>query len=191
MDISKLLTAPDKHEIRAENNAANETPSQVSNQPEVMAPALLWPYHRASQILPTGPPNGPKRSTSLPIVRPPETNRLPAEDETIIRLCDEGIKRQDISKQLPERSLTSCHLHHQNYLEKDDEWDETQKVKLARIYHRIKSQMWKDLANELGVPWRAAEAIHWQLGEANMAGLANAVPFPFAIPTKRSFDKGD
>ena len=37
--------------------------------------------------------------------------------------------------------------------------------------------MWSPLASELGVPWRAAEAMHWQLGEAEMARRAGVVPF--------------
>ena len=41
----------------------------------------------------------------------------------------------------------------------------------------MKPQIWSDLANELGVPWRSAEAMHWMLGADEMARRANAVPF--------------
>ena len=37
--------------------------------------------------------------------------------------------------------------------------------------------MWNDVATELGVPWRAAEAMHWSLGEQEMARRANVTPF--------------
>jgi hypothetical protein len=37
--------------------------------------------------------------------------------------------------------------------------------------------MWVKVAEELAVPWRAAEAMHWQLGEADMARRAGVVPF--------------
>lgn len=40
--------------------------------------------------------------------------------------------------------------------------------------------MWGPLAAELGIPWRAAEAMHWQLGEVNMAHRAGVVPFSLA-----------
>ena len=40
--------------------------------------------------------------------------------------------------------------------------------------------MWGPLAAELGIPWRAAEAMHWQLGEADMARRAGVVPFSLA-----------
>jgi len=40
--------------------------------------------------------------------------------------------------------------------------------------------MWGTLAAELGIPWRAAEAMHWQLGEADMARRAGVVPFSLA-----------
>lgn len=45
---------------------------------------------------------------------------------------------------------------------------------------RLKPEMWAPLAAELGVPWRAAEAMHWQLGEADMARRAGVVPFSLA-----------
>ena len=40
--------------------------------------------------------------------------------------------------------------------------------------------MWAPLASELGIPWRAAEAMHWQLGEADMARRAGVTPFSLA-----------
>lgn len=43
--------------------------------------------------------------------------------------------------------------------------------------HRFKPEMWSKVAEEMAVPWRAAEAMHWQLGEADMARRAGVVPF--------------
>jgi hypothetical protein len=40
--------------------------------------------------------------------------------------------------------------------------------------------MWARVAEELAVPWRAAEAMHWQLGESDMARRAGVVPFSLA-----------
>lgn len=37
--------------------------------------------------------------------------------------------------------------------------------------------MWSKVAEEMAVPWRAAEAMHWQLGENDMARRAGVVPF--------------
>jgi len=37
--------------------------------------------------------------------------------------------------------------------------------------------MWAKVAEEMQVPWRAAEAMHWQLGENEMARRAGVVPF--------------
>ena len=37
--------------------------------------------------------------------------------------------------------------------------------------------MWAPLAAELGIPWRAAEAMHWQLGEVDIARRAGVTPF--------------
>jgi len=43
--------------------------------------------------------------------------------------------------------------------------------------------MWSKVAEEMAVPWRAAEAMHWQLGEADMARRAGVVPFSLSSVT--------
>ena len=43
--------------------------------------------------------------------------------------------------------------------------------------HRLKEDLWKPIANEIGVPWRAAEAMHWDMGQNEMAHRANVSPF--------------
>jgi hypothetical protein len=43
--------------------------------------------------------------------------------------------------------------------------------------------MWSKVAEEMAVPWRAAEAMHWQLGENDMARRAGVVPFSLSSVT--------
>ncbi|KAJ4307136.1 hypothetical protein N0V88_000513 [Collariella sp. IMI 366227] len=123
---------------------------------------------------------------------PPHTSESPAkkqskwspeEDALIIELRGSGMKWDDISKRLPGRSSISCRLHYQNYLERRSEWDEERKNKLARLYERFKPEMWAKVAEEMQVPWRAAEAMHWQLGESDMARRAGVVPFSLNMTT--------
>ena len=42
---------------------------------------------------------------------------------------------------------------------------------------RFKPEMWQQISKEMSIPWRAAEAMHWQLGEQDMARRAGVVPF--------------
>ena len=42
---------------------------------------------------------------------------------------------------------------------------------------RFKPEMWAKVAEEMAIPWRAAEAMHWQLGEQEMARRAGVTPF--------------
>ena len=58
------------------------------------------------------------------------------EDAAIIELRGNGMKWEDISRNLPGRSAISCRLRFQNYLERRSEWDEEKKNKLARLYER-------------------------------------------------------
>jgi len=90
------------------------------------------------------------------------------------------MKWEDISKNLPGRSAISCRLRFQNYLERRSEWDEEKKNKLARLYERFKKDMWEKIAKEMALPWRAAEAMHWQIGEVEMANRANVPVFHLA-----------
>jgi hypothetical protein len=41
--------------------------------------------------------------------------------------------------------------------------------------------MWSRIAEEMAIPWRAAEAMHWQMGETEMARRAGVTPFTLAI----------
>lgn len=45
------------------------------------------------------------------------------------------------------------------------------------VQSRFKAEMWSKVAEEMAIPWRAAEAMHWQLGEQEMARRAGVVPF--------------
>jgi hypothetical protein len=47
----------------------------------------------------------------------------------------------------------------------------------ADMYNRFKDQMWQNVATEMGIPWRSAESMHWQLGEQEMSARANAPVF--------------
>lgn len=40
--------------------------------------------------------------------------------------------------------------------------------------------MWEKIAKEMQLPWRAAEAMHWQIGEVEMAHRANVPVFHLA-----------
>ena len=40
--------------------------------------------------------------------------------------------------------------------------------------------MWEKIAKEMHLPWRAAEAMHWQIGEVEMAQRANVPVFHLA-----------
>lgn len=46
--------------------------------------------------------------------------------------------------------------------------------------------MWANVAKELGVPWRAAEAMHWRIGEKSMADRAGQTPFVLSIASGQS-----
>jgi hypothetical protein len=44
--------------------------------------------------------------------------------------------------------------------------------------------MWAKVAEEMATPWRAVEAMHWQLGEQEMARRNGVVPFSLSSMTE-------
>ena len=52
---------------------------------------------------------------------------------------------------------------------------------------RFKPDMWAKVAKEMAIPWGAAEAMHWHLGEQKMARRAGVVPFSL---TAQNLDSG-
>jgi hypothetical protein len=50
--------------------------------------------------------------------------------------------------------------------------------------------MWAKVAEEMAIPWRAAEAMHWQLGEADMARRAGVIPFSLSNASQDAPPKG-
>ena len=46
----------------------------------------------------------------------------------------------------------------------------------------MKPEIWNKVGEELGVPWRAAEAMHWIIGEEEMARRAGVVAFTMLGP---------
>ncbi|CAG9982966.1 unnamed protein product [Clonostachys byssicola] len=97
--------------------------------------------------------------------------RRAVEDKFIVKLRARGAEWDEIAEQIPGRSEFSCseyYKHHQNL-----QVSERAKTQFSVVYNRLKGEMWKQIGDELGVGWRAAEAMHWQLGEHELERRAN------------------
>ncbi|TAQ85146.1 hypothetical protein B7494_g6536 [Chlorociboria aeruginascens] len=179
VDISLLLKAPDSNE----SSSPSSPHRHQTRESSVPLPGLVQELPSyATAISGAG---GKRRMPPHPAESPAkkQSKWSAEEDSLIIELRGSGMKWEDISKRLPGRSAISCRLHYQNYLERRSEWDEERKNKLARLYERFKAEMWSKVAEEMAVPWRAAEAMHWQLGESDMARRAGVVPFSLSNST--------
>ncbi|TRX97537.1 hypothetical protein FHL15_001815 [Xylaria flabelliformis] len=191
VDIASLLKASDSNESSPSSQQKRSTSVPASTGPAVTTassygPPLYAAPPRLGGVAPMVAGTVGKRGV------PPHLSEAPAkkqskwsaeEDALIIDLRGSGMKWEDISKRLPGRSAISCRLHYQNYLERRSEWDEERKNKLARLYERFKPEMWAKVAEEMAIPWRAAEAMHWQLGEQDMARRAGVTPFSLSAQT--------
>ncbi|KAG5914614.1 hypothetical protein E4U61_005529 [Claviceps capensis] len=68
---------------------------------------------------------------------------------------------QEISDHLPGRTVISCQVHYNDVLRRG--WGYEEENKLARLYESHKAEMWDKIAKRLAIPWREAEALHWQI----------------------------
>ncbi|KAG5968448.1 hypothetical protein E4U58_001850 [Claviceps cyperi] len=68
---------------------------------------------------------------------------------------------QEISDHLPGRTVTGCLNHYHDVLHRG--WGHEEENKLARLYESRKAEMWDKIAKRLAIPWREAEALHWQI----------------------------
>ncbi|KKA16796.1 MYB DNA-binding domain protein [Rasamsonia emersonii CBS 393.64] len=197
VDISLLLKRDDEEEAPSVSAASSSRPSTApvvtTAMPATTAVSAPAPTTTTSLAKPALPASaGTKRLQPAHSNEPPakkQSKWSPEEDALIIELRGRGMKWEDISKRLPGRSAISCRLHYQNYLERRSEWDEDRKNKLARLYERFKAEMWSKVAEEMAIPWRAAEAMHWQLGEQEMARRAGVVPFSLSSGSGESASK--
>lgn len=128
------------------------TPSTASQVSTATAPANLYPPQErrthgpsslaAASLGSTVPPPGPNKRPSSgkphPAASPAkkQSKWTAAEDAEVIQLRGAGKRWDEIASQLPGRSMTSCRLHYQNYLEKKCPWDEEKSNRLARLYDR-------------------------------------------------------
>ena len=151
------MSTTSHHSIQPGVSAPYHPSPYSQSYPQPYAHPYLPPgpiYPASSQYGQLPPINAPDRRMPIPITMPhangPTSKRLatashPAEspakkkqskwsaeeDAAIIELRGNGMKWEDISKNLPGRSAISCRLRFQNYLERRSEWDEEKKNKLA------------------------------------------------------------
>lgn len=86
------------------------------------------------------------------------------DDSTLLGLKASGSNWKQISEQL-EVPCTTCRERYNKLMKKAVTWDKQMDEKLERAYQRHREQMWKNVANDIGIPWRAAEDRMWDLGK--------------------------
>ncbi|KAL9124563.1 MAG: hypothetical protein Q9217_006117 [Psora testacea] len=55
----------------------------------------------------------------------------------------------------------------------------------------MRAELWQPIATELNIPWRTAEAMHWNLGEREIARRANTVPFSIVSGANTAGPQGE
>jgi hypothetical protein len=60
---------------------------------------------------------------------------------------------------------TTVRERYNKLIKKSTVWDEDMDRELKQAYQQVRQDMWKLVANKVGVPWRAAEDRIWDLGK--------------------------
>ena len=64
---------------------------------------------------------------------------------------------------------TTCRERHNILMKNEVDWDRELDQRLEKAYMKRREDMWKPIAGELGVSWRAAEDRLWELGKKRFA----------------------
>ncbi|CAL8579397.1 hypothetical protein XPA_005146 [Xanthoria parietina] len=95
-----------------------------------------------------------------------------ADSDKLLKFRGSNMKWDEVASHFPGRTPTACRLRYQNYLEKKHNWNDEKKKSLAVLYDRRKQEMWTQIAEDLNIPWRAVEDMHWVIGQEDMVNLA-------------------
>lgn len=60
---------------------------------------------------------------------------------------------------------TNCFNRHGKLMRNAIEWDDELNKRLEKAYQKRREEMWKGIATDLGVPWKAVEDHTWDLGK--------------------------
>ncbi|KAI9817591.1 MAG: hypothetical protein M1826_001577 [Phylliscum demangeonii] len=187
MDISLLLMSTDDNEKQSEaGDASSAAVAVLTRSASVPAATSGAPTTRTTPISTTSAStiatvsSATNRRLSPHPAETPAKKRLrwsPEEDGLIIHLRRCGMKWDEISEWTPRRSAAACRRRHLHHREQRSDWDKDRKDQLARLYEKFKAEMWSKVAEEMNLPWPAAETMHWQLGQHDMARRAGVTPF--------------
>jgi hypothetical protein len=178
---------------------------QPSNQPQTHQPQSYQPqiYHPQSSQNRSGQspkPSSIQASIATQKREPKRSSRSnrpywsPEEDALILKLRGENVTWENIAKEIPGRTATGCRLHFQSALERINNWSEDRKNQLAHAYEeyfghsiflecglifydRKKEDMWQKIALAMGCSIDEVEAMHWEMGEVDLASRAGITPF--------------
>ncbi|KAL8908317.1 MAG: hypothetical protein Q9171_005503 [Xanthocarpia ochracea] len=185
------LTASIPSFSRSVSGPSVETDPRIAKSPTTSPTSYFPPsaFGPASLNAPrptvTGPPpslSGPAASIKRTASTSPQESRHPnkkpsrqwseADSDQLLRLRGSNMKWEDIARHFDGRTSTACRLRYQNYLEKKHDWNDEKKKSLAVLYERHKQEMWTAIAEDLNIPWRAVEDMHWVIGQEDMVNLA-------------------
>ncbi|KAL8996665.1 MAG: hypothetical protein Q9169_003889 [Polycauliona sp. 2 TL-2023] len=143
------------------------------------------------------PASSIKRTASTSPQESRHTSKKPArqwsdaDSHKLLKLRGANTTWLEIAHHFPGRTDTGCRLRYQNYLEKKYGWTEEKKKSLAVLYERYvtarqhlvgfvsvlilpvsrKHEMWQPIADDLVIPWRAVEDMHWAIGQENLVSM--------------------
>ncbi|KAJ5449543.1 uncharacterized protein N7458_005992 [Penicillium daleae] len=123
------------------------------------------------------PPRSQRAARSQYLSCQPSKVWLPEEDIKLIHLRSKGWQWPAISRMLPGKSQSCCRLRYKGHLNRSPQWTEERKDSLSREYAKLREHIWSMIGEKSGIPWRAAEAMHWHLGEQEIARRAQVTSF--------------
>ncbi len=86
----------------------------------------------------------------------------PEEDDILIKAKGQGLAWEEIHKQFfPNKTGNACRKRHDRLLIKarDPTWDEARTQKVVARYNRVRDQVWRGIAEQVGEKWEDVERV--------------------------------
>jgi len=65
--------------------------------------------------------------------------------------------------------VMTCSDHFNQLMKNSTEWNEEMDQKFVKSYQSRRAEIWKGIAKDLGIPWRAVEDRAYDLGKKKLA----------------------
>ncbi|KAK5467843.1 hypothetical protein LTS15_000816 [Exophiala xenobiotica] len=140
------------HSLQDQHHMQYSHQSMMQNYMQPVRPPSMTNHQLPQETLPRPSQSGPWTSE---------------EDDILIKAKGQGLAWEEIHKKFfPNKTGNACRKRHDRLLIKarDPTWDEARTQKVVARYNRVRDQVWRGIAEQVGEKWEDVERVILQQG---------------------------